>query len=167
MIASSLDFVWERVRRRLDGLDTDEHLWEPVRGCWSVRIGADGKTRAEFESPPPQPAPVTTIAWRMCHIAVDCLEFYSEGAFGRRGTDLEPDQWFLDADHALDAMDKAWAHFRAGIHGLAEDGMWQKLGSAFGPYADDTYAALLLHAQDEISHHGAEIALLRDLYRNR
>jgi hypothetical protein len=167
MIASSLDFVWERVRGRLEDIDTGEYLWEPVPNCWTVRIGADGKARADFEHPEPDPAPVTTIAWRTGHIAVGCLESYSERGFGRRGTDLEPLQWFLDADHALDAMDKAWAAFRAGIHDLGEDGMWRKLGPDFGPYADETYAALLLHAQDEISHHGAEIALLRDLYRNR
>lgn len=167
IIISSLDYMWERVRARVDDIETHEYLWEPVPKCWTVKIGADGKARAEFMSPPPEPPPVTTIAWRMWHIAVSCLESYSHRAFGRRGTDLEPDQWFLDADHALTASDKAWEAFRAGIHELGEEGMWRTLGPEFGPYADDTHFALLLHAQDELSHHGAEISLLRDLYRNR
>jgi hypothetical protein len=29
------------------------------------------------------------------------------------------------------------------------------------------YAALILHIHRELIHHGAEIALLRDLYRHR
>lgn len=31
-------------------------------------------------------------------------------------------------------------------------------------FPGDLWAGLVLHAQDEMSHHGAEIALLRDLY---
>jgi len=38
------------------------------------------------------------------------------------------------------------------------------LGPAWGPYADQTHLALALHAERELVHHGAEVALLRDLY---
>jgi hypothetical protein len=41
------------------------------------------------------------------------------------------------------------------------------LGPALGPYADDTYNAMFLHCHDELSHHGAEISLLRDLWAHR
>lgn len=165
-ITSSLDYVWERVRGRLDDMETGEYLWEPVPGCWTVKLAADGSGRAP-RSVPVDPAPMTTIAWRTYHIGVDCLEDYSQRLFGRRGTDLEADQWYLDADHARTALDKAWAVFRAGVHDLGENGMWAKLGPAWGPYAEETHFALMLHTQDELSHHGAEISLLRDLYRNR
>ena len=167
IIASSLDYVWERVRGRLEGMDTTEYLWEPVPDCWTVTLAADGSGRAPRSDQTVDPAPVTTIAWRTYHIGIDCLEDYSERLFGHRGTDLEPDQWFLDADHARTALDKAWAVFRSGVHDLGEEGMWQALGPKWGPYAEETHTALLLHTQDEISHHGAEIALLRDLYRSR
>ncbi|MDV7268912.1 DinB family protein, partial [Rhodococcus oxybenzonivorans] len=33
-----------------------------------------------------------------------------------------------------------------------------------GPFADRSMAALVLHVNREVIHHGAEIALLRDLY---
>ena len=166
IILSSLDYVWERIRRGLDDMDTDEYLWEPVPNCWTVKLAADGSGRAPL-SVPTDPSPVTTIAWRTYHIGVDCLEGYSHRLFDRGGTDLEPDQWYLDADHARTALDRAWEVFRAGIHGLGEDGMWTALGPKWGPYAEEPRVALFLHSQDELSHHGAEIALLRDLYRNR
>jgi hypothetical protein len=36
-----------------------------------------------------------------------------------------------------------------------------------GPGRRDPWAALVLHAQDELSHHDAEVTLLRDLYRQQ
>ena len=30
-------YVFDRTRRRLDGLTDDEYLWEPSPHCWSIR----------------------------------------------------------------------------------------------------------------------------------
>jgi hypothetical protein len=48
---------------------------------------------------------------------------------------------------------------------MGEDGIRTTLGPAWGPFAESTHADLVVHAHDELAHHGAEIALLRDLYR--
>ncbi len=42
-------------------------------------------------------------------------------------------------------------------HTESPGGMWEE-------FADDPWAGLVLHAQEEMSHHGAEVALLRDLF---
>jgi hypothetical protein len=34
-------------------------------------------------------------------------------------------------------------------------------------WAEESYAALVLHINREVIHHGAEVLTLRDLYRNR
>ena len=162
VLMGSLDYVWDRVRGRVDGMADDEYLWEPVAGCWTVRGGAIDRV-----VPDPDPAPVTTIAWRMWHIAAECLDGYSERLFGATGLGLGERQWYDSADDARAGSDRAWAVFRDGLGALGEDGLWQPLGAGWGPYADDTVAALVLHAQDEISHHGAEISLQRDLYLKR
>ena len=39
------------------------------------------------------------------------------------------------------------------------------LGPRGGPYAEDPMAELIAHINREVMHHGAEICLLRDLYR--
>jgi hypothetical protein len=49
-------------------------------------------------------------------------------------------------------------------HALDDEAMERALGATFGPYAEDNRADLLLHITDELIHHGAEVALLRDLY---
>ena len=43
--------------------------------------------------------------------------------------------------------------------------MQEKLGPVAGQYADQTRAAYVLHMLDEFIHHGAEVALLRDMWR--
>lgn len=161
-LTESLDYVWARVRGRLDDLGDEEYLWEPVAGCWTVRPGHPPTADRVF--PDPEPAPVTTIAWRTWHIAVECVDGYSERAFAAKALDLGEQEWFLSAAEARHALDRAWAVFRDGCLALGEDGLWRTLGPAFGPFAESTYAAMLLHCQDEVSHHGAEISLLRDLY---
>jgi hypothetical protein len=115
-LLEQLTFHWDAMLRpKLEGLTDDEYFWEPVAGCWSVRprdratapvLGGSGALVSEFAFPEPDPAPVTTIAWRLVHLIV--------GVFGIRNAN----------------------HFA-------------------GPPID------------YFSYHGAEILLLRDLYRNQ
>lgn len=50
---------------------------------------------------------------------------------------------------------------------LDEEGLARPVGPAEGPWTEHTYATLVLHISRELIHHGAEIALLRDLYAHR
>jgi hypothetical protein len=72
--------------------------------------------------------------------------------------------WGDEAEPARTLMDTAYAVFRERMTALGEDGIRQEMGPAWGPYEHEPWSALVLHAIDEIVHHGAEIALLRDLY---
>lgn len=45
--------------------------------------------------------------------------------------------------------------------------MAERLGAVAGPFASGTLASFVLHMLDEFIHHGAELALLRDLYGAR
>ena len=50
------------------------------------------------------------------------------------------------------------------MRGLGADGLARPCGPAEGPFGDRPMAALVLHINREAIHHGAEIALLRDLW---
>ena len=167
MLLDGFDAVWARVRGRLDGLTQEEYLWEPVPGCWSVRCGEDGEWQVERPEPEPEPPPVTTIAWRLWHIGSECLAGYTANGLGPWPLEVTGRQWYAGAADALAALDRAWAAFRDGIGRLGEDGMWRPLGPDWGPYGSEPWAALVLHAVDEVSHHGAEVGLLRDLHAHR
>ena len=133
----------------------------------------------DFEWPPPQPPPFTTIAWRLFHVAVGC--------FAERASRYFPDQvatpWTqkvwdgpvsfpMSADGALAFLDQAWSEWRAGLEAIGEDGLWEPLGDREYDVAEmqlgknDPFIGLVLHVHREVIHHGAEIMLLRDLYRS-
>jgi hypothetical protein len=162
-LLSLLDYVHGRILGRLEGITEDEYLWEPVSGCWSVRPGEDGTHRADGTYPDPQPAPFTTIAWRLWHIGADCLGGYCDRFWeGRDGGGRE---WPGERAGALAEFDRQWLRFRAHVAALDDEGLARPLGPAGGPYAKDSYHALVLHALDEVVHHTAEIGVIRDLYR--
>lgn len=166
-ILDSCDEVWAAFRARLVGMSDDEYLWEPVSGCWSVRAGVDGARIDGDPGDDPDPAPVTTIAWRLWHIAVDCLDGYSTREFGRAGSSVVAGAWHLRPEPALADLDAAWATFRSHAEERSEEAWSVALGDTWGPYAHLSFAHLVLHALHEVTHHGAEVALLRDLYRVR
>ena len=164
-VLSLFDEAWPRFTARLEGLDRDEYLWEPVPGCWTVRQTPNGVLADWVEYA--DPAPVTTIAWRLWHVAVDCLDSYSARVFDARGTEFVDQQFTLDVDEALTAVAASGEVFRAGLAERSPESLYDLLGPAWGPYHASTFLALMLHALDEVIHHAAEIALLRDLYPSR
>jgi DinB superfamily len=167
LLGGALDEVRSRQRSRLAGLTQEEYLWEPVPGCWTVSEH-DGAWHVPARArPEPVPAPVTTIAWRLWHIASDCLADYTERGLGPRPLLVAGTDWYGRVDEALIALEHAWTGFREGVEALGDDGIWSPLGERWGPYAREPWAALVLHALDEVAHYGAEIGLLRDLYARR
>jgi hypothetical protein len=160
-LADQLDYHWtNQLRPRLAGLTDEEYFWEPVPDCWTVhRDGA-----IDFTYPEPQPAPFTTIAWRLAHVIVGVFEMRNHSHFGWPPADYQSWNYATDAKTALQQLDAAYAKWIAGVRGLSEDDLEQPCGPAEGPYADYPFIALVLHINREAIHHGAEIACIRDLY---
>ncbi|APE16659.1 serine/arginine repetitive matrix protein 1 [Mycobacterium sp. WY10] len=163
-LADQLDWHWTNaLRPRLDGLTDDEYFWEPVAGCWTVH--RDGGI--DFAFPPPQPEPVTTIAWRLAHVIVGVLAMRNHSHFGGPPADYQSWPYATDATTALAQLDDAYARWIAGVRGLSDDDLARPCGPAEGPYADYALSELILHINREVIHHGAEIACLRDLYAHQ
>lgn len=182
-LAEQLDWHWQtRLRPRLDGLTDEEYFWEPVRGCWSIRrrgqsaapvaVGA-GEFVFEFAYPAPDPAPVTTIAWRLALIIVGSFAARNGSHFGGPALGDHESQCWRNftyagtAERALEQLDETYAGWIAGVRGLGAEGLARPCGPAEDPFGDEPMAQLVLHINREVIHHGAEIALLRDLYRTR
>lgn len=173
-LVDQIDYHWRNhLRPRLDGLTDDEYRWEPVPGCWSVRprgtgsapvAGGSGEFTIDFAYPQPDPAPVTTIAWRIGHLVVGVFGMRVAGHFGGPPCDYMGHDYPGDAAGALAQLDQVYAAWLAGVRGLGEEGLARPCGPAEGPWAESPMAALVLHINREAIHHGAEIALLRDLY---
>jgi hypothetical protein len=161
-LLEGLDNAWAPLPARLAVITDDEYLWSPTPNCWTVHH-TDGGWSVDRSDHDPEPAPFTTIAWRCWHIAVDALDSYSARLFGSTGTGLDGASWVGDAATAQHLLDAAWVTFRGGVAGWGDD-LFEQLGPEWGPFARHSRFAMVLHAQREVIHHGAEIALLRDLY---
>jgi hypothetical protein len=165
------DEVWRRTRARIDGLGDDEYFWEPTSGCWTVRQRPDGSWRSDWPLGAPDPAPFTTIAWRLWHL----IDMYGEDRapkwldvpphgdpIGLDDPDGEPPSTAADA---LALLDRAHDRWDAHLTLVTEESLGEAVGDVAGPqYAARSRAAYVLHMLDEFVHHGAEISLLRDLW---
>ncbi len=99
LLLEQVDWYWRtQLRPRLDGLTDEEYFWEPVAAAWNVRPRGTGSAPVQvgsgaftidFAIPEPQPAPATTIAWRLGHIIVGVLRMRTASHLGGPATDYE------------------------------------------------------------------------------
>jgi hypothetical protein len=161
---------WEesanRLTRRCEGLTDEEYLWSPTADAWTIKRDPDqpGQWTYDYDFAPPPPAPITTISWRLVHIIAD-NEIYWEYAFGSR------QRTFADLavpSTATQAM-RAWHASRRPITDWLRTATDTDLAEPRPSHLGDPKIAaeVVRILIDEQVHHGAEIALLRDLYPRR
>ncbi|GAA0642422.1 DinB family protein [Kutzneria viridogrisea] len=138
-IVETSDYVWQRLSSRLAGLTEAEFHWQPE---------------------------VTTLKWRLRHI-VDFLSMERNWTW----LGLEPSGVTIaeptTAAGALSALDQAYAAWSSVLAASTDSSLQEPIGPLGGPYATATRRAFVLHILDELVHHGAEAALMRDLYAAR
>jgi hypothetical protein len=161
-LASAMEEAWTTLRGRLTDLADEEFFWEPVPGCWTVRLAEEGRWIVDYAVPAPEPPPFTTIAWRLVHIAA-CKIMYHEYAFG--SAKLTWDE--LSIPHtAIDAiawLEEGHARLRAALDGLSDPDLAEMRLTNWGePWP--TWRIFWAMTSHDL-HHGAEIGCLRDLYR--
>ena len=165
----------------IPALTDDEYLWEPVPGCWSVRrraagpgpaasflVGAGEWGRDSAPFPHPWPPPFTTLAWRLAHLS-EMLTLRADHMAGSHALTRDGYRCSGDAAGGIAAFDagaRAWREVLAG----ADDAALDIAGRSTYPYGsdpEDPFIETAWWVNQEVLHHGAEIALLRDLYRAR
>jgi hypothetical protein len=127
---------------------------------------------ADWPLPRPEPEPLTTIAWRVWHL----IDMYGEDR-APKWLDVPPQGAPIGFDDphgappataadAIALLERAHDRWDAHLDIAPNERLSEPVGPVAGPeYADRTRAAYILHMLDEFIHHGAEIALLRDLWR--
>src|SRR6266508_529970 len=116
LLLAQTDEVYARLRQRLAGLTDDEYFWKPV----------------------PDPAPFTTIGWRLVHVA-DFKVMYHEWAFGPRKLtfpDLAPPATAAGAV----------ARLEEGHQREVRNATWRSVLGLPGEQRDPTAVGLQLHA---------------------
>ncbi|MFF7631533.1 DinB family protein [Kitasatospora sp. NPDC008050] len=193
-LLEEFDFARERLGGRLAGptvnsgngvdvpvtvMTDEEYFWEPVPNCWSVRRRADGPGasaalllgtgdwgRDSAPSPHPVPPPFTTIAWRLNHLT-EMLTLRADHTAGTHRLTNAGFRAAADAAGAIAAFDTGATAWRAAVAG-ADDAALDTVGRCSYPHGGDPEEAFIdvvWWVNQELLHHGAEIALLRDLHR--
>lgn len=137
------DYAWQRLRTRLTGLTDAEYRWEPLQGDQRTFI---------------------TLTWRLNHIVDFLTEQRNATWLGLPAREAERGAEPGDAEQALAALDNAYASWRALLDASTEESLAVPIGKPAGRYGNATRRSFVLHILDELIHHGAEAALLRDLY---
>ena len=162
LLSTELDAAYRMIRDRVDGLTDAEFWWEPVADAWTVRPTERGSWAADYEEPDPDPAPFTTIGWRLVHVA-ECKLMYQEYAFG----DARLTWSELDSPHtaaaAVAAVDDGHELLIATLRSLDDDALDRTVPTNWGERwpAWRIFWTMIHHDL----WHGGEIGALRDLYR--
>jgi DinB superfamily len=137
-ILELFEHVFDRFIDRMAGLTEAELVWAPV---------ADADV---------------SLHWRLEHIAL----FLSEPRNGPWLGQPEPTASLTlgPPDPTLNSCRAAYHLWRAHLHLVTEDELAEPIGEVAGPYGEGTRRSFALHVLDELIHHTAEAALLRDLY---
>ncbi|WP_086727419.1 DinB family protein, partial [Streptomyces carpinensis] len=159
----------------------DEYLWEPVPGCWSVRRHSEGPGpratlltgtgdwgRDAAPAPHPSPPPFTTLAWRLTHLS-EMLTLRADHVAGSHTLTRDDYRVSGDAAGAVAAFDAGAAAWRQALL-CTDDTALDKVGHSTYPHGsdpEDVFIDVVWWVNQELLHHGAEIALLRDLFRAR
>lgn len=195
-LLAQFDFACHRLADRLAGptvdsgsgalvdvatMDDDEYFWEPVGYCWSIRrraegpgpgatmlVGAGEWGRDTAAPEHPLPPPFTTIAWRLGHL-VEMLTVRADHTVGGHCMTRDDVRFAGRAREAIAAFDAAAAAWRTALTS-ADDATLDQVGYCTYPHGNDSeepFVQVVWWVNQEVLHHGAEIALLRDLRRSR
>lgn len=143
-VTALFDYVFGRFASRMEGLTDDEWAWCP---------SSDDRV---------------TIRWRLAHIAGMLSEERNWSWLG-----VEPSRRPAvarraeSAAGALAVTAEAFAAWRGVLAAVSDADLAMPIGVVGGHYGDSTRRSLVLHIADELVHHSAEVALLRDLYAAR
>lgn len=108
--------------------------------------------------------PLTTLAWRVWHL-VDVLEADRTATWLGLEVDDVRGPVPGTAHGALNRLDRAAALWHERLSSLDDVDLAAPVGDLAGPYGEASRSSFALHILDELIHHAAEVALLRDLYR--
>ncbi len=169
VVKGQLRYAWLYSRGLLEGLDEDEYFWKPTPLCWSVRHRAPevhgwgkGEFVCEDAFPAPEPLPVTTIAWRVIHLAA-WTDIYREFTFGDLRPDLNDFDVPGDAASGLRWLYDAQDRFLSEVAALDDPTVFELRPAHWGEALP--VVSLVTLMLTEHVHHIAEIGVLRDLHR--
>jgi hypothetical protein len=179
------------LNRAWNGLTDEELLWDPMPGAWTVHPRDECQTAtpfvvgvwaADFDADLAAAAnqgkavgPLTSIAWLFWHVGsqpgqtaeLDFLGGAHTAESGWTSPYIAVHPIFMTAGDAVAAMQAGWRALEAALRSAADERLerptrfWD-YGGRPGPVGTGTQ--VISSVLNEVSHHGTQIGVLRDLY---
>ena len=162
ILTFTMNESWEYLYRLLSGLSDQEFFWEPVPNCWRIYQGENGRWTYDYQIPHPQPSPLTTIGWRLVHIA-SCKIMYYEFAFGPGKLTFPKLVIPHTAAEAVGWLEQGHSLLTSALAQSTNTTLEQPALTNWGEWLPTWRIFWILISHD--IQHGAEIGCLRDLYR--
>ena len=162
LLAREMSETFHDMRSRLHGLSEDEFFWSPAPGSWTVFQDDRGRWEHHYAEPDPEPAPFTTIAWRLTHLAM-CKVMYHEYAFGPGELSWLTFETPGTPKDAIEMLDTGHALLTEDLAGSLDADLERPVMTNWGEEwpAWRIFWTMIHHD----AHHGGEIGALRDLFR--
>jgi len=177
------------LNRAWNDLTDDELMWEPTEGAWSIRPATEcrtatpfvtGSLAADFDAGAVEGnaiEPLTSIAWLFWHVgsqpgrAAD-LDFFGgahSAASGWTSPYIAAHPMFTGAEDAVSAMRTGWRALDTALRSATDEQLERPtpFWGYGGPGPMGTGAQIIGSILNEVSHHGTQIGVLRDLYQVR
>ncbi|MFD8879964.1 DinB family protein [Corynebacterium xerosis] len=104
----------------------------------------------------------------MLDILIEQLEWHWTNQLRPRLNGLTDEEYLWEpAAGALAQLDEVYAAWVDALHSLDDAALSRPVGPTEGPWAEHSGGTPIAHIHREIIHHGAEVALLRDLWARR
>jgi len=181
------------LNRAWNGLTDEELMWEPTPGTWTVhpvtesRAGTPfvtGSLAADFDAGLVSAAvegkatePLTSIAWLFWHVGsqpgraaeLDVFGGAHSAASGWTSPYIAAHPMFTTAEEAVTAMRTGWRALDTALRSATDEQLERPTRFwGYGPPGPmGTGAQIVGSILNEVSHHGTQIGVLRDLYRLR
>jgi hypothetical protein len=162
ILAAAMDEAWQALCRWMEGLSEEEYFWEPSANCWTVHPDPDGHWMIDYEASPSDPLPLTTIAWKIFHLAA-CKRMYYEYAFGEGRLTWEEISVPRSPSEAIHFLEEPHALLQGALNRIGDADLGQMRLTNWGEMWP-TWRIFWTMASHDM-HHGAEIGCMRDLYR--
>jgi DinB superfamily len=181
------------LRRAWGDLTDDEFMWEPMDGAWTVRSVSEsctptpfvtGVLEADFDAPLAMATaggktdePLTSIAWLFWHVGsmpgraaeLDVFGGAHSPATGWTSPYMSTHPIFTTAEEAVNTMQSGWRALKMALRSATDEQLERPTRFwGFGePGPMGTGSQIVASILNEVSHHGTQIGVLRDLYRLR
>ena len=181
------------LQRAWNDLTDDELMWKPTDDAWSVGPTAECRTAtpfitgalaADFDVGRVEAAiggtgiePLTSIAWLFWHVGsqpgraaeLDVFNGPHRAASGWTSPYIAAHPIFTNAAEAVTAMQTGWRALDSALRSATDEQLESptQFWGYGGPGPMGTGAQVVGSIINEVSHHGTQVCVLRDLYRIR